>query len=42
LSAVTAFAVASWPTARGRWSDEQAVAAHLAHGRLDQGSLFQV
>ena len=27
---------------KGRWGDGQAVAAHLAHGRLDPGSLFQV
>jgi hypothetical protein len=40
-AAVTAFAIAL-ADGQGRWADEQAVAAHLAHGRLDHGSLFQV
>lgn len=26
---------------QGRWADEQAVAAHLAHAQLDVGRLFQ-
>ena len=40
-TAVTAFAVAL-ADGQGRWSDEQAVAAHLAHGRLEDGRVFQV
>jgi hypothetical protein len=39
-TAVTAFAVAL-ADGQGRWGDEQAIAAHLAHGRLDAGRLFQ-
>ena len=39
-AAVTAFAVAL-ADGQGRWADQQAVAAHLAHGRLDAGHLFQ-
>jgi hypothetical protein len=38
--AVVAFAVAL-ADGQGRWGDEQAVATHLAHGRLDAGNLFQ-
>jgi len=39
--AVRAYAVAL-ADGQGRWGDEQAVAAQLAHNRLDAGNLFQV
>lgn len=38
--AVVAYAVAL-ADGQGRWGDEQAVAAQLAHHRLDAGNLFQ-
>ena len=41
MPVITAFAVAL-ADGLGRRSDEQAVAAYLAHGRLDHGSLFQL
>ena len=38
--AVVAYAVAL-ADGRGRWGDDQAVAALLAYGKLDAGNLFQ-
>lgn len=38
--AVVAYAVAL-AEGQGRWGDEHAVSAHLAHGKLDGGNLFQ-
>jgi hypothetical protein len=38
--AVVVYAVAI-AEGQGRWDDEHAVSAHLAHGKLDAGNLFQ-
>jgi hypothetical protein len=37
--AVVVYAVAL-AEGQGRWGDEHAVSAHLAHGKLDAGNLF--